>query len=319
MQLMMHTENTAERKCQKEKLIELHQSACASFAQRAFLSIQVLSKPLHRARGSHLAWLQSPEIPRRGAPARSHCPLHLYLASGRSWMSIFLLSAFSAELPSLNQNTAWVHRLKGKKAARSWQVFAGEAWVGSSREIKHINNEAVQLVHCSDAWRKVCHSWWLFIPPFSNHSMALRNFWGILWLYKWLIMCHSTSPRSKSGMGLVRLVLADKNQCIEEKNKQKKLQEAWKKICSHSQRSNEQIRWCSAVVWRGSVKSQVTMKKAERDQLFPLLPREIQGIKWCLWNKVRCWKFECSRGGWKLWTNNWKNKPAKYFLFDRSV
>lgn len=55
MQLMMHTENTAERKCQKEELIELHQSACASLTQRGFLSIQVLSKPLHRARGSHLA------------------------------------------------------------------------------------------------------------------------------------------------------------------------------------------------------------------------------------------------------------------------
>lgn len=179
----MHTENTAERKCQKEKLIELHRSACASLTQRGFLSTQVLSKPLHRARGSHLAWLQSPEIPRRGAPARSHCPLHLYLASGRSWMSIFLLSAFSAELPSLNRNTTWVQRLKGKKATRSWQVFAREARVGSSREIKHINNETVWLLHCSDAWSKVCHSWWLFFPPFSNHSMALRNFWRILWLW----------------------------------------------------------------------------------------------------------------------------------------
>lgn len=182
MQLMMRTENTAERKCQKEKLIELHQSACASLTQRGFLSMQVLSKPLHRARGSHLAWLQSPEIPRRGAPARSHCPLHLYLASGRSWTSIFLLSAFSAELPSLNQNTAWVQRLRGKKATRSWQVFfAGEARLGSSREIKHINNETVQAVHCSDAWSKVCHTdgfSFLLSPIISWHWGTFEGFWG---------------------------------------------------------------------------------------------------------------------------------------------
>ena len=123
MQLMMHTENTAERKCQKENLIELRRSACASLTQRVFLSVQVLSEPLHGVRGSHLAWLQSREIPPQGAPAQSRCRLHLYLASGRSWMSIFLLLAFSAELPSLNQNTAWVQRLKDKKATHFWQVF----------------------------------------------------------------------------------------------------------------------------------------------------------------------------------------------------
>lgn len=143
-QLMMHTENAAEGKCQKEKLIELHRSACASLTQRGFLSIQVLSEPLHGARGSHLAWLQSLETPPQGAPARSRCRLHLYLASGRSWTSIFLLSAFSAELPSLNQNTAWVQRLKDKKNNKLLTgFFAWEGRVGSSREIAHVNNEIV--------------------------------------------------------------------------------------------------------------------------------------------------------------------------------
>lgn len=37
MQLMMHTENTAERKCQKEELIEWHRSVRASLRQRGLV------------------------------------------------------------------------------------------------------------------------------------------------------------------------------------------------------------------------------------------------------------------------------------------
>lgn len=81
---------------------------------------------------------------------------------------------------------------------------------------------------------------------------------------------------------------------VQGEKKPQKRQEPWKKICSIFQRSNEQMRWWSAVVcWsvqrKGMMKvCKITgdMEKAERGQLFPLLPQEIQGIKWCLWNKV---------------------------------
>lgn len=192
---MMLSENTAERKCQKEKLIELHRSACASLTKREFLSIQVLSEPLKGAHGSHLAWLQSLEIPPQGAPARSHCHLHLYLASGHSWTSIFLLSAFSAELPSLNQNTVWVQGLKDKKATSSWQVFAWEARVGSYREIAHFKNETIILT-CAWRWcmEQVCHSWRLFIPTFSYRSTVLWKYCWILWIL--VTACHMPLHKS---------------------------------------------------------------------------------------------------------------------------
>lgn len=112
--LMPHAANDVHRKDCREKVPERGANwmalLCSCIAQTKRDSFY--SGPKHWTHGSHLAWLQSPETPLQGAPAQSRCHPHLYLASDHSWMSICLLSAFSAELPSLNQNTTWVQSLE---------------------------------------------------------------------------------------------------------------------------------------------------------------------------------------------------------------